>query len=213
VQRLFLSLLFMSFDITPFKTTDWPADAVQVGRVAGAYGLKGMLKIAPESSDSAALLKSATWWLELGVVSPKRLALATRGRKPHAGGVVAAAEGVADRTQAEAFKGASVFVSRADFPAAKDDEFYWVDLIGLTVINQQGVVLGTVAGLIENSAQSILRVSPTEANTEVKTEVTSVVKQSKKAEILIPFVKQFVGEVSLSAKTVQVDWQADWAEG
>jgi 16S rRNA processing protein RimM len=181
----------MSFDITPFKTTDWPADAVQVGRVAGAYGLKGMLKIAPESSDSAALLKSATWWLELGVVSPKRLALATRGRKPHAGGVVAA----------------------ADFPAAKDDEFYWVDLIGLTVINQQGVVLGTVAGLIENSAQSILRVSPTEANAEVNTEVTSGAKQSTKAEILIPFVKQFVGEVSLSAKTVQVDWQADWAEG
>ena len=171
---------------------------MQVGRISGAYGLKGMLKVAPESSDSAALLKSGTWWLELGLLKPQRLALVTRGRKLHAGGVVAAATGVEDRTQAEAFKGASVFVSRADFPAAKADEYYWVDLIGLAVINKEGVTLGSVVGLIENSAQSILRVSPAADATQAKD------------EILIPFVAQFVGEVSLNAKTVQVDWPADW---
>lgn len=152
-----------------------------------------MIKVNPQSEDSAALLKSATWWLEHGLIKTQRLMLATRGRKVHAGGVVAVIDGVADRNLAEMFRGATVFVSRAEFPAAKNGEYYWVDLIGLAVINKQGVTLGTVLGLLDNGAQSILRVGTEGA-----------------PERLIPFVDQFVGEVSFETRTIAVDWDEDF---
>lgn len=187
--------------LSPFATTDWPSDAVEVGRVIGAYGLRGQVKVAPMASDPQALLKATDWWLEHGLPKPKRYVVHTRGRKIQAGAVAASIEGVEDRTQAEAFKGATVFISRAEFPKAKDDEFYWVDLIGLDVINKQGVALGKVVGLIDNGAQAVLRVAHENLNSE---------ENSAVSERLIPFVDAYIGTVSLKERIIEVDWQEDY---
>lgn len=182
--------------MSALATAAWPDDAVAVGYVAGAYGLKGMIRVAPQSADASALLHAAQWWLELQLPRPQRLQLATRARRLHGGAVVAAAAGISDRTPAEALKGATVYVRRADFPAPRDGEFYWVDLIGLQVVNREGVALGTVAGLLDNGPQAVLRV------------VAGTGAEAR--ERLIPFVDAVVGQVSLEQRRIEVDWGEDY---
>ena len=102
-----------------------------------------------------------------------------------------------DRSDAEKHKGWQIAISRADFPQTADDEFYWVDLVGAQVVNQDAVVLGEIESLLENTAQTVMQIG---------------VPTNKDApEYLIPFVSAFVGEVDLksSPKTVQVVWDVD----
>ena len=80
--------------------------------------------------------------------------------KTHADGIVARLEPVADRNAAEALKGARIFVSRADFPPpSSPDEYYWVDLIGLDVVNREGLALGEVRDLLSTGPQTVLVVA------------------------------------------------------
>lgn len=108
---------------------------------------------------------------------------------------------ITDRNMAEALKGARIFISRTDFPVLDEGEFYWTDLIGLKVINQEGILLGQVTDLMSNGPQSILRVAY-----EVGNEDGEIIM----AERLIPFVDAFVGEVDLQKGTIYVDWQPDY---
>jgi 16S rRNA processing protein RimM len=187
--------------LAAFATDVWPDDAVQVGRIVGAHGLQGFVKVAPLSGDAGALLKAARWWLEHGLPAPRRYAVETRSRRLQGGTMVAAIEQVSDRTAAEAFKGATVYVRRGDFPPARDGEFYWVDLLGLAVVNRDGVVLGTVDGLLDNGAQTVLRVVQ---------QRTDAAGMPRPVERLIPFVEQYVGEVSLERRRIEVDWGEDY---
>ena len=100
-----------------------------------------------------------------------------------------------DRDAAEALAGARVFVSRASFPTPADDEFYWVDLIGLAVTNREGLSLGAVVGLIETGPHCVLRVQPAEADAD---------------EVLIPFVAAYVDRVDREGRAIHVDWQPDY---
>jgi hypothetical protein len=63
---------------------------------------------------------------------------------------------IPDRSAAEALKGARMFVPRSSFPTAGTDEYYWVDLIGLDVVNREGVALGTVSELLATGPQTVL---------------------------------------------------------
>ncbi len=120
--------------------------------------------------------------------------------KIHGEDVVAQLMGVSGRDAAEALKGATVQISRSHFPALSDDEYYWLDLIGLEVENLQGEHLGVVRDLMDNGAHPILRV-----------QVPAVVEQEKPSpEMLIPFVDQFVKTVDRSAKKITVDWSRDY---
>ena len=110
-------------------------------------------------------------------------------------GFVAASPEVTDRNAAEALRGARIFVARADFPRPGADEFYWADLIGMAVVNRDGVALGAVAGLIDNGPQSVLRVEPAGEGGE---------------ERLIPFVSAYVDSVDLPARRIVVDWGLDY---
>jgi 16S rRNA processing protein RimM len=94
-------------------------------------------------------------------------------------------------------RGARVFVGRASFPTPDPDEFYWVDLIGLDVVNREGVVLGSVVGLLDTGPHSVLRVMPPGESKE-------------DAERLIPFVGAYVDTVSLEQRRITVDWGLDY---
>ncbi|WP_211097362.1 MULTISPECIES: ribosome maturation factor RimM [Oxalobacteraceae] len=172
-----------------------PDDLVLVGYVAGAYGIKGWVRIRPYSSDADALLHAKTWWLDKPALRDVDMMQA----KIHGEDVVAQLMGVADRDAAEALKGAAVQVRRSHFPPLSDDEFYWIDLIGLSVENLQGESLGTVADLMDNGAHPILRVlEPVTPGGD------------KPQEHLIPFVDQFVKTVDQSARKITVDWGLDY---
>lgn len=186
----------------------WPDDAVEVGRIVGAWGLKGWIKIHPFASDPQALFSSRRWFIkppEEGAVkrpgappaSALPLLLKITEAKDHGDVVVALAQDVADRDAAEALRGARVFVGRSSFPTPDADEFYWIDLIGLDVVNREGERLGTVTGLIDTGPHSVLRVAPTPGAAETD-------------ERLIPFVGAYVDDVSLAERRITVDWGLDF---
>jgi len=173
---------------------DFPADAVEVGRVVGAWGIKGGIKVQPFATDPQALFSTKRWYLRPpegpGGVPPPLLRVIQA--REHGGVVVASVQEVPDRNAAEALKGARVFVARSSFPTAGADEYYWVDLIGCSVVNREAVVLGTVIDLLDTGAHSVLRV------------------QQGETERLIPFVAAYVDAVSLSERRVLVDWGLDF---
>jgi 16S rRNA processing protein RimM len=194
----------------PSAPAVWPDDAIEVGRILGAWGIKGWFKVQPFATDPQAMLGATEWLLkpsESTVPQPPGVQPATaRSRleivetKEHAGALVALAKGVSDRTAAQALYGARIFVSRAQFPKAGVDEFYWVDLIGLDVVNREGVALGRVVGLIDTGPHSVLRVLPEGAAADAGAE----------AERLIPFVSHYVDDVSLAQRRITVDWAPDF---
>lgn len=172
-----------------------PDDLVLVGHVTGAYGIQGWVRIKPYSPDADALLAAKTWWLD----KPEFRDVDMLHAKMHGEDVVAQLMGVADRNAAEALKGAAVQVRRSHFPPLANDEFYWVDLMGLVVDNVQGEHLGVVSDLMDNGAHPILRVvAPAAPDSD------------RQKEWLIPFVDQFVRTVDQNAKKITVDWELDF---
>jgi 16S rRNA processing protein RimM len=181
-----------------------PEDAVEVGRVMGAWGVKGGLKVKPFAADPQALFSTKRWFLAApettgpkpeGAARQWPLLLRVHQAKEHSDGVVATADGLIDRDLAEALKGARIFVSRQSFPTPDDGEFYWIDLIGLNVVNREAAALGTVVGLIETGPHCVLRVQ---------------LEDAAAAETLIPFVDAYVDAVDLPGRRITVDWQSDY---
>jgi len=182
------------------EAAELPADAIEVGRIADAWGIKGWFKVLPHSADSEALFSSKRWFLmpsERGAKTFSGVAkIAIAEAKIHSNTVVATALGVEDRTAAEALRGARIFISRGSFPAAEKDEYYWVDLIGLNVVNREGVDLGVVKELLATGAQTVL--------------VMDFEQDGKVQERMIPFVSVYVDDVDLPGRRILVDWQADF---
>ena len=185
-----------------------PADAVVVGRVLGAWGVKGGLKVKPLSSDPQALFSSRRWFLEppaerlavtLSVPRLLRLLRITQARE-QGQTIVATCQELADRDAAQALAGSQVLVSRHSFPTPSEDEFYWIDLIGLSVHDRSQRKLGTVVGLIETGPHSVLRIAPDLAGGDEK----------PAEELLIPFVSAYVDRVDLAAREIAVDWDPDF---
>ena len=186
----------------------WPDDAIEVGRILDAWGVKGWIKVQPFASDPQALFSSRRWFLKAPEASgPKRPVgavaipplLKITQAKEHGDWVVAQAQDIPDRSAAEALRGARVFVSRASFPTADADEYYWVDLIGLAVVNREGEALGIVTGLLDTGPHSVLRVAPGNA-----------AAADEASERLIPFVAAYVLDVNLAERRITVDWGLDY---
>ena len=187
---------------------DWPADGVEVGRIHGAWGIKGWIKVQAFAADPQALFGSKRWHLkppEAGSVhrpgataaSSFPALLKVMQAKEHGDGIVAQLQDVGSRSAAEALRGARIFIGRSSFPTAAADEYYWIDLLGLEVVNRDGVMLGTVAGLLDTGPHSVLRVAPQPGAPQAE-------------ERLIPFVGAYVDDVSLEQRRIVVDWGLDY---
>jgi 16S rRNA processing protein RimM len=182
------------------EPAELPADAIEVGRIADAWGIKGWFKVLPHSADPQALFSSKRWFLQPPEKGPQAfrgtVLLRVREAKDHSDSVVARADGVEGRDAAEALRGARVFIPRSSFPTASDDEYYWVDLIGLEVVNREGVRLGQVKDLMATGPQTVL--------------VVAYEEDGKALERMIPFVSAFVDKVDVPGRRIDVDWQADY---
>ncbi|RSZ46115.1 MULTISPECIES: ribosome maturation factor RimM [unclassified Variovorax] len=179
------------------EAAELPADAIEVGRIADAWGIKGWFKVLPHSAQPEALFSSKRWFLQApGASASNAFRLAIREAKEHSDCIVATSEDVPDRNAAEALRGARVFVPRSSFPTAGDDEYYWVDLIGLSVVNREGVTLGTVRELLATGPQTTL--------------VLAAEADGKAVERMVPFVSAFVDKVDLPGRLITVDWQPDY---
>jgi len=206
------------------EDVSWPDDAIEVGRILGAWGIKGGIKVLPFAADPQALFTAKRWFLKpaesakppaaaaapanalkpptaktaaqkAALAAPLPFALNVQGVRDQGDAIVCTAPEIPDRDAAEAMKGVRVFVSRATFPKTDDGEFYWVDLIGLAVVNREQVVLGDVVGLIDTGPHCVLRVQPADAAAD---------------ERLIPFVEAFVDSVDMPGRRILVDWGLDF---
>ena len=186
-----------------WEPAELPADAIEVGRILDAWGLKGWLKVLPHSASPEALFSSKRWFLQPNErgASPfvGTVLLRIREAKEHSDSVVALAHDLTDRDVAESLKGARIFIQRSSFPSTNPDEYYWVDLIGLTVRNREGIDLGEVTELLSTGPQTVLVLS--QANPD---------PEGKPIERMIPFVNAYVDLVDLAARQILVDWQADY---
>lgn len=176
------------------------AAAVVLGRVLGAFGIHGWVKVRPFTETADGLLGQSAW--SLNQAGTTRLVQVNEA-KQHGALVLAHLEGVADRGQAEALRGADVTVAREQLPAPGAGEYYWSDLIGLAVRNVNGIDLGRIAGLIAAPAHDVLRVEGTEGTGQEADHET-------RRERLIPFVEPILREVDLASGLVVVDWEADY---
>ena len=187
--------------IAGLVAADLPADAIEVGRIADAWGVKGWFKVISHSADASALFSSPLWYLlptERGAKTFEACArLQVTQVKDHSASLVATAQGVVDRNAAEALRGARIFVPRASFPKAAEDEYYWVDLIGLEVRNRQDEPMGQVKELLSTGAQTVLVLAYDGTD-------------GKPQERLIPFVSAYVDAVDVSGRLIRVDWQHDY---
>jgi len=162
---------------------------VIMGRVASAFGIRGWVKVQPFSEYVDSLLDYKTWyighengsWREVEVVQCEA----------HDRTLAAQLPDCPDRNAAEKLKGFLIAVPRSSLPVQQEGEYYWADLIGMTVINEAGETLGAVAELLETGANDVLIV------------------RGQGADILIPFLKNVVGKVDFVAKVMHVDWSAD----
>lgn len=182
------------------EATELPPDAIEVGRIADAWGVKGWFKVIPHSASPEALFSSRRWYLQPpekgGKAFSGTVLLRVREAKEHSDAIVAAGRDIEDRGAAESLKGARVFVPRSSFPTAGADEYYWVDLIGLDVVNREGVALGRVTDLMATGPQTVL--------------VLEYESGDRRAERMIPFVAAYVDDVDLAARKITVDWQPDY---
>jgi 16S rRNA processing protein RimM len=177
-----------------------PDDLIQVGRILDAWGVKGWFKVQAYSTQPDALFNAKHWFLKSDGPKPGARTLKVLSVREHGEGIVASADGITDRSGAEALRGWELWVSRSDFPRTGADEYYWIDLIGLDVINREGQALGRVIGLIETGPHAVLRILPPGVEEPAKPD----------QEKLIPFVEAFVDEVSLEARQIRVDWGVDF---
>lgn len=182
------------------EVTTLPADAVEVGRIADAWGIKGWFKVISYSSDAEVLLTAKNWYLLPAEKGAKHFTgtvlLPVKQARTHSDSIVATAAAVGDRNAAETLRGARIFVSRTAFPAADEGEFYWVDLLGMSVVNREGVAMGVVKDLLATGPQTTL--------------VLAYDEGGKERERMIPFVDAYVGKVDLAGKSILVDWQLDY---
>ena len=162
---------------------------ILLGRVLGAFGVRGEIKLQSFTDPPMALLKYQPWRL---MHADKTSELSGATGRETTKGVVARFPGVEDRDAAEALRGAEVWVARDRLPAPKPGEHYWVDLEGLTVVNREGIVLGTVSHLFETAANDVIVVTG-------------------ERERLIPYLPgQFVFDIDFDASKMVVDWDADF---
>jgi len=166
------------------QDSDW----VVMGRIAAPFGIKGWVKVQPYSEDPGTLMDFESWRVGRG---EQQMHYSVEVIQDHGKALVAKLAGIDDRDAAYALRGQEISVAKSALPPPEENEFYWSDLIGLTVFNRDGVELGKVDSLMESGANDLL-----------------VVKGMR--EHLIPFVAAFVGKVDLAGGTIEVDWGEDY---
>ena len=163
---------------------------ILVGRIHGAFGVRGELKLESFTEPKSAILRYQPWTLR-DAQGQERVLEGARGRETNKG-LVAVFPDIADRDAAEALRGSELWVPRSALPPPQPGQYYWVDLEGLRVENTEGADFGTVSHLFSTGANDVL-----------------VTRGDR--ERMIPFLEpDYITSVDFDAGVVTVDWDADF---
>jgi 16S rRNA processing protein RimM len=159
-----------------------------MGRLVGAFGIQGWVKLKPSTEAPEKLGEFERWLVRTNAGWRE---MAVEDFEVHSKGPVAKLAGCNDRNGAESLRGSDVAVTREELGEAEEGMLYWVDLIGLDVVDESGQSLGKVESLFETGE-------------------TSVMVVQGERERLIPFVPDYVKAVDREARRITVDWKADY---
>ena len=163
---------------------------ITVGRLHGAFGVRGEVKLESFTDPAQAIARYLPWMLR-DARGSERLCEGIDVRMG-AKGLIATIPGIDDRDAADASRGTDVLVPRSALPPPAPGEYYWVDLEGLRVVNVEGVAFGTVSHLFSTGANDVL------------------VVQGER-DRMIPFLTpDYVKSVDFEAGLVTVDWDPDF---
>lgn len=169
-------------------------DLVVIGKIGTVHGVRGEVKIHSFTDPVDNVLDYPRWTLrrEREIKHIELASARFQGK-----GLVAKIRGVDDREIARTYAGFEICVSRNDFPELEEGEFYWYQLIGLQVINQDQQLLGRVDHLLETGANDVLVVKPCAGSLDGR-------------ERLLPYTEQCVLAVDLAEGKISVEWDADF---
>lgn len=162
---------------------------VAMGYIKGVFGIKGWLKIAANTEYSDSLLDYHEWHL---VKDGKTISVTLEAGKVVNSELQVKFEGINDRDLAFSLRGYTIEIPREAFAPTEEDEYYWTDLVGMTVVNKDHTVLGKVSNLMETGANDVLMID------------------GEHGQILIPFVSQYIETVDTGSKTITADWGLDY---
>lgn len=166
---------------------------VTLGRIVGVHGVRGMVKIHSDCRPREAIFHYSQF-LATPPHGGTPLTLTLVHGRTQGQGLIATFRDITDRDQAHALRNYNLAVLRSALPDLPPGEFYWTDLVGLAVVNTQGVLLGQVTEVFETGANDVL-----------------VVRAEDKTETLIPFImNRYVLAVDFSTRHITVDWDSDW---
>lgn len=171
----------------------FPVDAVAVGRIAGVYGIRGWVKIHSATAPQENIFDYQPWWIR---TRSGWQALEIVERRRQGRGLVARIAGIDDRDRAQEICQQDILVSRSQFSTLSPGEFYWSELLGLTVYSEFGetrVRLGKVVGFMETGANDVLL-------------VRGYATSCDRRERLIPYVDQYVIHTDLDGGEMIVAW-------
>jgi 16S rRNA processing protein RimM len=168
---------------------DRDEEEVTLGYISGVHGLKGWVKVYSFTDPREAILDYQPW--RLGATGGASREVRIDRGQPHGKTLIAVLPGVDTVEQGRALVGQEIRIPRSALPDSGSDSWYWSDLIGLSVVTEEGVSLGTVKQMIETGANDVMVLAGDR-------------------ERLVPFVnEQVVKSVDLEAREIRVDWHPD----
>ena len=161
---------------------------ITLGKIVGVFGVRGWVKVFSQTRPREQIFKYSPWMLELNGTA---IEIEVLDGRVQGKGLVASLKGCTDCDAARQLIGAEITIPQQALPAAGIDEYYWSQLIGLSVENTQGIELGEVVSLFETGANDVM-----------------VVKGEK--ERLIPFTEFAVLGIDLDSGKINVDWDPEF---
>ncbi|WP_312934351.1 ribosome maturation factor RimM [Pseudomonas sp.] len=175
-------------------TPEMADDLIVVGKIFSVHGVRGEVKVYSFTDPIENLLGYRHWTLRReGSVKQVELVSGRSNKKE----LVAKLKGLEDRDEARLLSGYEICVSRSLLPNLNDDEYYWYQLVGLSVINQDEQLFGKVDHLLETGANDVVVVKPCAGSLDDR-------------ERLLPYTRQCVLAIDLEAGVMRVEWDADF---
>ncbi|MFI0397979.1 MAG: ribosome maturation factor RimM [Thiolinea sp.] len=167
-----------------------PDSMVVLGKLAGAFGIKGWVKVHSYTANMADIFSYQPLYFS---VNQEWQAVKLLDYQQQSKGLVAQFEHVQDRDVAIKLTGTEIAVQRSQLPSLDSDEYYWSDLEGLSVVTVAGVVLGKVDYLFETGANDVM-----------------VVKHETGEHWLPWLMDTVIKRIDLTAGLIEVDWDPDF---
>jgi len=111
--------------------------------------------------------------------------------KPHKRGLIMALDGIQDREGAETLLQAEIYIEKSNLPELEKDTYYWFELIGLSVVDLDGVFLGQIESVMETGSNDVYSVKDEDRGASY--------------EVLVPALASVVRSVDLKQRVMTVD--------